>query len=163
MGDTAGMDAHQAHRTVIVEDTTCPTCAIPHRDSVITVEASFPYTEEASTCTDTLEGAMPNANIYGKVNAEQTGMYVLTYSATDKQGNGKKANKCLHAHWTKTIYVEDTLTPIISLKYHGTKLMAEESTNNAWVIGAVASAISGVALLGYAATRKAAATTTVPV
>merc|ERR1712178_429798 len=31
--DTAGMDAHQAHRTVIVEDTTCPTCAIPHRDS----------------------------------------------------------------------------------------------------------------------------------
>merc|ERR1711912_128594 len=110
----------------------------------------------SSTCTDTLDGAMPNAGIYGKVNVEQTGTYVLTYSATDK--------KCAQAHFTKTVVVEDTMVPIISLKYKGNKLMAEStSTVNGWVIGAVASAVSGVALLGYAATRKTAVATSVPV
>merc|ERR1711998_66737 len=151
--DSAGQKANQATRTVIVEDTTCPTCTVPGASQTITVEASFPYTEESSTCTDTLDGAMPNA-----------GTYVLTYSATDKNGNGRNAKKCAQAHFTKTVVVEDTMVPIISLKYKGNKLMAEStSTVNGWVIGAVASAVSGVALLGYAATRKAAVATSVPV
>jgi len=162
--DSAGQKANQATRTVIVEDTTCPTCTVPGAAKTITVEASFPYTEEASTCTDTLDGAMPNAGIYGKVNVEQTGTYVLTYSATDKNGNGRNQKKCAQAHFTKTVVVEDTMVPIISLKYKGNKLMAEStSTVNGWVIGAVASAVSGVALLGYAATRKTAVATSVPV
>jgi len=162
--DSAGQKANQATRTVIVEDTTCPTCTVPGASQTITVEASFPYTEESSTCTDTLDGAMPNAGIYGKVNVEQTGTYVLTYSATDKNGNGRNAKKCAQAHFTKTVVVEDTMVPIISLKYKGNKLMAEStSTVNGWVIGAVASAVSGVALLGYAATRKTAVATSVPV
>merc|ERR1711998_326538 len=162
--DSAGQKANQATRTVIVEDTPCPTCTVPGASQTITVEASFPYTEESSTCTDTLDGAMPNAGIYGKVNVEQTGTYVLTYSATDKNGNGRNAKKCAQAHFTKTVVVEDTMVPIISLKYKGNKLMAEStSTVNGWVIGAVASAVSGVALLGYAATRKTAVATSVPV
>merc|ERR1712072_1471272 len=153
----------EASRTVIVEDTTCPTCTVPGNEETITVEASFPYTEEASTCTDTLDGAMPNAGIYGQVNVELTGTYVLTYSATDKNGNGQ-TGKCGKAHFMKTVVVEDTMVPIISLKYKGNKLMAEStSTVNGWVIGAVASAVSGVALLGYAATRKTAVATSVPV
>merc|ERR1711918_301132 len=107
--DSAGQKANQATRTVIVEDSTCP---------------------------DTLDGAMPNAGIYGKVNVEQTGTYVLTYSATDKNGNGRNAKKCAQAHFTKTVVVEDTMVPIISLKYKGNKLMAEStSTVNGWVIG----------------------------
>merc|ERR1712072_1634875 len=142
--DSAGQTAVQATRTVVVQDNTCP------------------------TCTDTLDGAMPNAHIYGTVDVELTGTYVLTYSVTDKNGNGNNITDCKPAgtatqatdHFTKTVVVEDTMIPIISLKYRGTNLvgmMAEQSTTtvNGWVIGAVASAVSGVALLGYAATRKA--------
>merc|ERR1712021_219205 len=165
---SAGQTAFPATRTVIVEDKTCPTCVIPGGEELITVEASFPYTEEKSSCTDTLDGEMPSASVYGKVDVELTGTYVLTYSVTDKNGNGADPKKCKgtnsdhrHAtHFTKTIVVEDTMVPIISLSYKGSKLMAESTTStvNGWVIGAVASAVSGVALLGYAATRKATVT-----
>merc|ERR1712167_433492 len=50
--DSAGQTAVQATRTVVVQDNTCPTCTIPGGAGqvVITVEASFPYTEEPSTC-----------------------------------------------------------------------------------------------------------------
>merc|ERR1712070_1041129 len=171
--DSAGQTAFPATRTVIVEDKTCPTCKIPGGDAVITVEASFPYTVEASTCTDTLDGAMPDASIYGTVDVELTGTYVLTYSVTDKNGNGADPSQCSDvnenhrsgSHFTKTVVVGDTMVPIISLKYKGSKLMAESTTStvNGWVIGAVASAVSGVALLGYAATRKATVATSVPV
>jgi len=185
--DSAGQTAIQATRTVVVRDTTCPTCTVPGGTPTITVEASFPYTEAASTCTDTLDGAMPNAVVTGHVDVETTGQYILTYSATDKAGNGDstrlQACKEVHTalgedsrwsrgenHFTKTVIVEDTMVPIISLKYRsqqlvGDNLMAESTTTtvNGWVIGAVASAVSGVALLGYAATRKAAVATSVPV
>merc|ERR1712100_442971 len=193
--DSAGQTAVQATRTVIVQDKTCPTCTVPGGNTKITVEASFPYTEEEATCTDTLDGAMPNAHVYNTVNVEKTGTYVLTYSVTDKNGNGKdnsckaknannaadvatcsaiedaasndhlygsnscvteacatscsgndacevKTDSCTAAgvegatagatsHFTKTVIVEDTMIPIISLKYRGTPLvgmMAESST-----------------------------------
>jgi len=175
--DDAGRQAYQAHRTVIVEDTTCPTCSIPGDEPTITIEASFPYSEAKSTCSDNIDGALSNAIRHGSVNVELTGTYVLTYTSTDSNGNGKgmtptcKAKTYTSAGWvlnrashfTKTVIVEDTMIPIISLKYKKGKLMAETSANNAWVIGAVASAISGVALLGYAASRKSAVSTTVPV
>merc|ERR1719456_1635984 len=92
--DSAGQTAVQATRTVVVQDTTCPTCTVPGGTTTITVEASFPYTEEQSTCTDTLDGAMPNAHVYNTVNVEKTGTYVLTYSVTDKNGNGNSNKKC---------------------------------------------------------------------
>merc|ERR1711904_207958 len=182
--DSAGQTAVPATRTVIVEDKTCPTCTIPGgpENQIVTVEASFPYTEEQSTCTDTLDGAMPNAHVVGTVDVELTGSYVLTYTVTDKNGNGgdKPCHAAPHsntvntpptanaAHFMKTVVVEDTRIPSISLKYRGTDLvgmMAESSTTavNGWVIGAIASAVSGVALLGYAATRKATVATSVPV
>merc|ERR1712070_681884 len=128
--DSAGQTAVQATRTVVVQDTTCPTCTVPGGTTTITVEASFPYTEEQSTCTDTLDGAMPNAHVYNTVNVEKTGTYVLTYSVTDKNGNGDGSG-CNAASGTKTVVVEDTMIPIISLKYRGTNLvgmMAEQST-----------------------------------
>merc|ERR1712072_965237 len=157
--DSAGQKALTATRTVVVEDNICPTCVVPGGTETITVEASFPYTEEEATCTDTLDGALPNSVPYGSVNVELTGTYILT-----------QGDNCRGVHYTKTVVVEDTMVPIISLKYKGTKLgrwgyMAESTTTtvNGWVIGAVASAVSGVALLGYAATRKTAVATSVPV
>jgi len=47
-----------------------------------------------------------------------------------------------------------------------TNLMAEESASastNGWVLGAAASAITGLALLGYSVRRNTAATVSVPV
>merc|ERR1711935_273160 len=35
-------------------------------------QTSFPYTEEKSSCTDTLDGEMPSASVYGKVDVELT-------------------------------------------------------------------------------------------
>lgn len=170
--DSAGHRALQAHRTVVVEDTTCPTCSVPDDKPTITVEASFPYSEESSVCTDNIDGYIGVAKVTGTVDIEATGTYVLTYSATDMNNNGYGLDSlsCTlnNVHTTKTIIVEDTMVPIISLKYRnsqlvGSSLMTEASATNAWVIGAIASAISGVALLGYAATRKATVSTTVPV
>merc|ERR1711934_541070 len=178
-GDVVNMAAVGTYRINYNCEDSAGQTAVPATRTV-TVEASFPYTEEQSTCTDTLDGAMPNAHVVGTVDVELTGEYVLTYTVTDKNGNG--GNKPCHAaphtntsaptanaaHFTKTVIVEDTMIPIISLKYRGTNLvgmMAESSTTtvNGWVIGAIASAVSGVALLGYAATRKATVATSVPV
>merc|ERR1712072_498356 len=113
--DSAGQTAIQATRTVVVRDTTCP---------------------------DTLDGAMPNAVVTGHVDVETTGQYILTYSATDKAGNGDstrlQACKEVHTalgedsrwsrgenHFTKTVIVEDTMVPIISLKYRSQQLVAD--------------------------------------
>merc|ERR1711939_492974 len=122
--DSAGQKALTATRTVVVEDNICPTCVVP-------------------ACTETLDGALPNSVPYGSVNVELTGTYILTYSATDKNGNGKNIAQndgCRAQHYTKTVVVEDTMVPIISLKYKGTKLgrwgyMAESTTTtvNGWV------------------------------
>lgn len=170
--DSAGHLALQAHRTVVVEDTTCPCCSVDGDKCevagkdfpTITVEASFPYSESEAVCTDNIDGEIGTATVSGFVDIELTGTYVLTYSATDMNNNAMTGD----CEITKTIIVEDTMVPIISLKYRnnqllGGQLMAEAASSNAWLIGAVASAISGVALLGYAATRKASASTKVPV
>jgi hypothetical protein len=170
--DSAGHSALPAYRTVIVEDTTCPTCSVPGDEPKITVEASFPYTEAGSVCTDSIDGYIGDAKVIGTVDIERTGTYTLTYTATDMNNNGYGLNNlaCVvnNKHTVKTIVVEDTMVPIISLKYRshqllGQQLMAEASATQAWMIGAIASAISGVAILGYAATRKNTVSTTVPV
>ena len=105
----------------------------------------------------------------------------------------------------RLVKVQDTLRPVITLKYKGSvvakgthdlsgvgettnpkyeadtksdtdatlnykdpgtahSLMAEETTSsvNGWVLGAIASAVAGLALLGYS-TRRTAVATSVPV
>ena len=92
----------------------------------------------------------------------------------------------------RTVVIQDTLKPVIQIKYKGNEVakggfadkgtngedneayqdgkdaghfMAEEtatSTVNGWVIGAVASAVTGLALLGFSQ-RKATAPVSVPV
>jgi hypothetical protein len=94
--------------------------------------------------------------------------------------------------YVRTVVIQDTLKPVIQIKYKGNEVakggfadkgtngednsayqdgkdaghfMAEEtatSTVNGWVIGAVASAVTGLALLGFSQ-RKATAPVSVPV
>merc|ERR1712070_1276762 len=173
--DSAGQEADTGIRTVVVRDTTCPTCTLGSTAEELTVEASFPYSEEPTTCTDTLDGALTtvqtvtldsdSAFTNTKVDVEMTGKYTITYS-------GSCADECKY----RTVTVQDTIVPIIQLHYQdkdlvqnpsshptGFSYMAEVTNSaNGWVVGAIASAVSGVALLGYSLSRKSTPTT-VPV
>jgi hypothetical protein len=81
--------------------------------------------------------------------------------ATDAAGNGAS---CTHPE--RTIFVKDTLPPVITLQNEGDKkakgadesnpawhynpfssLMAEQTSINGWMVGAVASFVAGVALV----------------
>merc|ERR1719152_400841 len=60
------------------------------------------------------------------VNVEQTGTYVITYSATDDSGN-----QCLsdpQKNPRRTVVVVDTLKPVIGLQY-GDKFLHSTSSN----------------------------------
>jgi rubredoxin len=99
------------------------------------------------------------------VDVERVGTYYITYTATDSAGNtnfnylytapGGESGCNSEKHQIRTVVVKDTLVPIITLQE---SLMEETHDSvNAWVIGALGSAVAGVALLGYA-THKASAT-----
>jgi hypothetical protein len=117
----------------------------------------------------------------GAFKGASPGKYVISYAVADKAGN----NQC--GTHKRTVTVKDTLAPVISLhmqkpKNHGAKtfwsdknkknpaskvrynpflkFMAEQTSVNGWFIGAVASAITGVALLGFSSKQTV---TSVPV
>merc|ERR1711939_823608 len=142
--DTAGNAADPLTRTVVVKDTTCPTCKLNggKKTQKVVREASFPYSDLGATCTDNIDGARPTKRT-GTFNVETTGTYVLTYSASDKSGNGQ-GNKAGQAAYNP-YFMEETQTSV-----------------NGWVMGAIASAVTGVALLGYSM-KKTAVATSVPV
>jgi len=104
----------------------------------------------------------------------EAGKYIVTYAVKDAAGN----KQCKQGR--RTVIVSDTLPPVITLKLNGKQihmsgkknaanpafdakvnpflasgLMEEQSTSvNGWIIGAVASAVTGVALLGFASKRS---------
>jgi hypothetical protein len=180
--DAAGNKAPRVTRTVVVQDTTCPTCAVTGAKH-ITREASFTYSDAGAKCTDSLDGSL-KVNVKGSVNTETTGTYKLTYSATDKSGNsntGAKSCKSRQGAVVRTVTVKDTLKPVIALHFGGKKIhesaandkgsngqrnpaqdkfMAETSSVNGWIVGAIASAVAGVALLALGSKQTV---TSVPV
>merc|ERR1711988_251539 len=180
--DAAGNAADVLTRTVVVKDTTCPTCTITGATSVKR-EASFPYSDLGAVCTDNIDGNLGAATATGSFNVEKVGTYKLTYSTQDKSGNKQCKN------YVRTVVVQDTLKPVISLHFankmihksgagnSGTNgqanpahaaagnpyFMSESQTSvNGWIVGAVASAVTGVALLGFSM-RKTQVATSVPV
>merc|ERR1711937_903065 len=180
--DAAGNAADSMTRTVVVKDTTCPTCTITGASSVKR-EASFPYSDLGAVCTDNIDGNLGAAKVAGSFNVEKVGTYKLTYSTQDKSGNKQCKN------YVRTVVVQDTLKPVISLHFankmihksgagnSGTNgqanpahaaagnpyFMSESQTSvNGWIVGAVASAVTGVALLGFSM-RKTTVATSVPV
>jgi len=72
-----------------------------------------------------------------KMRAE-AGKFVINFHVQDRAGN----KECRVAK--RTVIVKESLPPVVSLK-----LMAESASVNGWMIGAIASAVAGVALLGY--------------
>merc|ERR1711939_515827 len=123
--DAAGNAADALTRTVVVKDTTCPTCTITGLQSVKR-EASFPYSDLGAICTDNIDGNLGAASVAG--NNGVNGQFNPAHGAA---GNPY--------------------------------FMSESQTSvNGWVIGAVASAVSGVALLGFSM-RKTTVAPPVPV
>lgn len=171
--DSAGNEATSIVRTVKVYDSVCPTCTIPDDTILLTIEASFPYTDDAVTCTDNLNFASSEAleepaTVTGEVDVEETGTYVLSYHATDAAQNTNFATKggvaCnADIHQARTIVVQDTLKPIITLKDQMTLMEESSSSVNGWLLGAIASSVAGVAIVGFAATRRSTVATSVPV
>jgi len=191
--DTAGNAAPTQTRKVVIFDDYCPKCTV-FGASKVTREASFPYTDEGAACSDVHDGKTAVVTV-GKFDVEKVGTYKLTYRSKDKIGNWNDGAKC-HCggarpskkfcpnNYIRTIYVKDTLKPVISLSYNAkvfhkstgadkgingqsnpakdyAKFMAESQTSvNGWIIGAVASAVTGVALLGFA---QKSTVTSVPV
>jgi len=172
------------------------------------------------------------------VNANRVGTYVITYKSQNSVGKWNYESTCRGGYnqYVRSVIVEDTLRPVITLDYNGTQvaqgakeqyvaqqthlgrgethnadfaalrdnsplkelhrgrldgwhednegdhggdgvgsednphgthhgLMAEEATTsgvNGWVLGAIASAVTGLALLGYSQ-RKTTVATSVPV
>jgi len=136
-----------AVRTVIVIDTSTPECDFGEEGNAFVVEASFPYTDIPPNCTDVT--LMADTVTTGVVDVELTGDYVLTYNATDVNDN--------FALFYRTVTVSDTLAPTIQLDLN---FMAESSSNG-WLIGAMVSAVTGVAIISFSTTGKVS--TSVPV
>jgi len=213
--DSAGNAAPTMKRTVHVAQTSCPTCTI-NGNVKQHHEASFDYTDEGVTCSDLIDGDLDTTNaamapvgpegntedpvIGSKITTiadmvEHVGTYFITYRVVNSVGlwNDGQCRGTSNTY-VRTVVIEDTLKPVIQIKYKGNEVargsgadtsilsgvtrenpayadgvkaghfMAEESTSsvNGWVIGAVASAVTGLALLGFSQ-RKAATVTSVPV
>jgi len=223
--DSANNAAPPATRTVVVAQTSCPKCTV-HGNLDVQHEASFPYTDAGAACSDVIDGSVTThcssdnaawtsadgcANL---VDVSITGVYNIVYTAQNTVGLWNNGENCRGGKnlYTRKVTVSDTLRPVITLRYKGTKvaqgtrdtsgnditdspthgnlntqhtaaglasnvadtqfpdshalptLMAEETTSsvNGWVLGAIASAVAGLALLGYS-TRRTAVATSVPV
>merc|ERR1711865_871328 len=186
--DAAGNSATQLTRTVHVNDVTCPTCKLAI--TTIKREASFPYNDNAPVCTDDIKvvgKAATKGKVDVETVATYKLTYTIMDEAGNNN-MGKcpacknyKGKKCKGAKaYIRTVIVKDTLKPTIHLSFGSKtfhkssaadtginsqanpsgKLMAETSSVNGWVIGAIASAVAGVALLSFGSKKVA---TSVPV
>jgi len=123
----------EKNRTVTVHDTKCPTCTLKNPETLVTIEASFPYADTGVQCQDNFS---PNTTVTetSNVNVEAVGTYHVTYRAEDEAGNfndgssrqsftqlGSTNNHTCSGgalkELVRTVVVIDTLRPVIALKY----------------------------------------------
>merc|ERR1712072_1205919 len=121
-------------------------------------QALYKTTEYNRKQVDAIIRASTSANTAAHSKGAEAGVYKIIYGGSDVAGND--ADKIY-----RTVIVKDTLPPVISLgtpvsEEMNMKYMAETTSVNGWFIGAVACAVSGVALL---ATSMKKTTTAVPV
>ncbi len=100
--DTAGNNAIQVNRTVIVSDTTSPVISLLG-DNPQTIEQGAGYTELNATTSD---GSTVTINTTEF--ADLVGTYTIYYDSTDTAGNNA-------IQVNRTVIVSDTTSPIISL------------------------------------------------
>jgi hypothetical protein len=96
-----------ANRTVVVEDTNAPVITLTNGDigtTNYTVERGTTYVDPGATA-DTGETVSDNRS--SNLNMAVSGTYIVTYSATDVDGNTGTADRI--------VIVEDTTAPVITL------------------------------------------------
>ena len=113
VSDGSGNNATQTTRTVTVEDTVPPALALIGGASV-TLECPANYIEEGATADDACEGDLAGRiQIEGSVDDRTPGVYTLTYSVVDGEGNAA-------APVTRTVTVVDTVAPSLALRGNAT-------------------------------------------
>jgi hypothetical protein len=130
--DLNGNAADEVHRDVLVRDTLAPVLTLKYRDQVLTTVASNNHVN-AGTAASSLQN--------------YTNLKNPAYYKVGQYANNVNDNK---QH-------DEELAQFGNPQFG---LMAQAATTNGWVIAAVASAIAGVALLGFSAKRTE---TSVPV
>jgi hypothetical protein len=147
-------------------------------------EHTFACRDNGDNTVDVSDKTFGKGILSDQISDAEQGKYVIQFHVEDKAGNKQCNNrnlKCLK----RTVIVKDTLPPVLSLSYklkaakqmkmaqgknvaetdmsvHGhNNYMAEaSSTSNGFIVGAIASAVAGVALLGVSMRKSS---TTVPV
>jgi len=100
--DAAGNTA-TATQTISVHDSTGPVITLTGGAS-LTVECHGSFTDPGVTANDACAGSA-SVSTSGSVDADTTGVYTLTYSATDPCGNNSTA--------TRVVHVSDSGTPTL--------------------------------------------------
>ncbi len=106
-----------ATRTVIVEDTTAPVITITGSQT-ITIERYAEYVDQGATTDDAAETTLTSSST---VNTDVVGTYSVVYTATDGHNNTSTA--------TRTVIVEDTTAPVITISTSKTIIVEEGIIN----------------------------------
>ena len=108
VGDGNGNSADQVTRSVTVQDTVKPVIAL-NGLALVNVECRDTYTDDGALATDDCAGNLtPGIVAVSNVNANVPGVYAVTYDVSD--GNGNNADRV-----TRTVVVQDTVKPVITL------------------------------------------------
>ncbi|WP_224368854.1 immunoglobulin-like domain-containing protein [Hyalangium versicolor] len=96
-------------RTVHVNDNAAPTLAL-NGPALQNLECGSPYVDPGATANDACTGNLTGSIVRsGTVNSNQPNNYVLSYNVTDVAGNSAPTV-------TRTVHVEDTLNPTITVQ-----------------------------------------------
>merc|ERR1719473_2290048 len=133
--DSAGNTAPVEKRIVVIKQTTCPTCKMTNCEQhkcTMKHEASFQYTDAGATCTDPVDGSLTNSiEVTNPVDVEKTGTYVVTYRVKNTVGRYNDLKGCRDGaqEYMRTVVVEDTLKPVIEIRYKN-KLVARSAAKD---------------------------------
>ena len=108
VSDSSGNAASQLVRIVNVVENTLPIISLIG-DASVTIEVFSSFVDEGATATDNYDGDITNAIVStGTVDPSTVGVSIIRYNVTDSSGNSA-------VEVTRTVTVQDTTAPIISL------------------------------------------------
>ena len=108
VSDSAGNAANQLVRIVNVVENTLPIISLIG-DASVSIEVFSSYIDQGATASDNYDGNITNAIVStGTVDTSSIGVTTIRYNVTDSSGNSA-------VEVTRTVTVEDTTAPILSL------------------------------------------------
>ena len=115
--DDGNGNTNTATRTVYVTDTVGPVIGVAGPNPA-TNECHAAYTDAGATASDACAGDV-SISTNSTVDANLPGLYTVTYTSDDGNGNTNSA--------TRTVYVEDTTAPLITYYFTNLTLSANSS------------------------------------